>query len=210
MRGVFRSILGVILALLACRALADPAPGIDYRELRTPQRAAPGTEEVLFFFWYRCPHCYEFEPHLARWAAALHGGIVLRRVPVVFDAERATDARIFYALQAIGAEERLRAGLYDAIHLDGGRRLNRRAYLHWVEDWVARNGVDARKFRAALDSPAVLDQVEEARRMTLAYAVEGTPTLAVNGRYIVDADAGSQARMLEIATELLRRTVSPD
>jgi thiol:disulfide interchange protein DsbA len=205
-----RLLLGFSLAIAALCAAADPAPGIDYRELRVPQRTAAGPAEVLFFFWYRCPHCYEFEPRLARWAAASRGELVLRRVPVVFDAERAADARIFYALRSLGEEERLRAALYDAIHLHGGRRLDRRAYLQWVEDWLSRQGVDARRFRAALASPDVLEQVRAARRMTIDYGVEATPTLAVNGRYIVDGDAGSEARMLEVATQLLRRTVSPD
>lgn len=198
----------------ASSILAQPAQGIDYRALASPQPVAGNRVEVIEFFWYRCPHCYEFEPSLKSWVAKLPQGVVFTRVPVVFDAEWAIDARIFYALRAMGEEERLRAPLYDAIHLKGGRRLNRAQYQRWIEDWLAGQGIDLTRFRAALESQPVVQQVEQARRMTLAYKVEGTPTLAVNGRYVVDADsAGSLAQMLAITTSLIDRTrtsYSPD
>lgn len=192
--------------LPAFGALAQPAQGIDYRALASPQQVPGKSVEVIEFFWYRCPHCYEFEPSLKHWAAKLPPEVRFARVPVVFDAEWAIDARIFYALRAMGEEERLRAGLYDAIHLKGGRRLNRQPYEHWVEDWLAGQGVDMTKFRAMLASKPVQEQVDRAKRMTLAYQVEGTPTLAVDGRYVIDPQsAGSQAQMLAITSYLINK-----
>lgn len=176
-----------------------------YRELRRPQPTAAGQVEVIEFFWYRCPHCYELEPSLARWAQRLPRDVLLRRVPVVFNTEWAIDARIFYALQALGEEERLRPGLYEAIHREGGRRLDRTRYERWVAEWLSRHGVDMPRFRAALESAAVREQVEQAKRMTVAYGIEGTPTLAIQGRYLVDAQAGSHAQILEISTDLVNK-----
>jgi thiol:disulfide interchange protein DsbA len=199
--------LGIVLALAvllaASASRAQPAAGIDYRELERAQPAARGRTEVIEFFWYRCPHCYEFEPLLERWAAKLPPGVLLTRVPVVFDAEWAIDARIFYALRAMGEEERLRASLYDAIHLKRGRGRHREQYQRWVEEWLSGQGLDMTRFRAALASSAVEQDVERARRMTIAYQVAGTPTLAIDGRYLVDAGSGDQRQMLAITTYLL-------
>lgn len=51
---------------------AVPDEGIDYRVLREPvPTSSPGKIEVLEFFWYACPHCYQLEPHLGRWKPSL-------------------------------------------------------------------------------------------------------------------------------------------
>lgn len=191
--------------LLAAGALAEPARGIDYRELPSVQPSANGEVEVIEFFWYRCPHCYEFEARLKRWTAKLPADVRLKRVPVVFNAEWAIDARIFYALEAMGEEGRLRDALYDAIHLKGGRGLDRRRYERWAEEWLSQHGVEMTRFKAAAQSEGVREQVEQARRMTIAYGIEGTPTLAIQGRYVVDANAGSQPQMLAVTSYLVNR-----
>ena len=43
--------------------------GKHYEEIKPPlsTSAPPGQVEVLEFFWYGCPHCFEFEGHIAQW-----------------------------------------------------------------------------------------------------------------------------------------------
>lgn len=189
--------------LVALDAAAEPARGIDYREVAAARPVQRERIEVIEFFWYRCPHCYEFEFHLKRWAARLPADVVVRRVPAVFSKEWEIDARIFYALEAMREEGRLRAALFDAIHRGGARRLTGTRYLQWVEEWLSSQGIDVAQFRTARHSKAVEDQIEQSRRMTIGYKLEGTPTLGVNRRCIVDANSGDHARMLAITSYLV-------
>jgi thiol:disulfide interchange protein DsbA len=188
----------------------SPIAGIHFRELSKPQAvAAPaGQVEVVEFFWYRCPHCYALEPDLEAWLAGLPAGVAFRRVPVIFGDQWAVDARILYALEAIGEFERLHRGLLDAIHQQGGKKLADKAYMSWVAQWLAARGVDARRYDAALNSPAVRKKVRDAEEMTHAYGVEGTPTFAVQGRYVVSPAPGDRRAILAITEHLVRRTLS--
>ena len=59
--------------------------GFDYRVLPIPQPIeVKGKVEVIEFFWYGCPHCYDFEPELTAWIKRQPKDVILRRVPVAF------------------------------------------------------------------------------------------------------------------------------
>ena len=59
--------------------------GFDYRILQAPQPVeVKGKVEVIEFFWYGCPHCYDFEPDLSAWVKRQPKDVVFRRVPVAF------------------------------------------------------------------------------------------------------------------------------
>jgi protein dithiol oxidoreductase (disulfide-forming) len=180
------------LAAVALPAAAQRTPeeGLDYFELRPAQATeSPGKIEVTEFFWYRCPHCYALEPQLASWLKQLPKDAQFRRVPAVFNDEWAIDARIFYALDTMGVEERVHKALFDAIHQQGGVRLKGEAYAKWVADWLGKNGVDAKKYEDTYRSFTVSTRLNRARQMTAAYKFDGVPAIAVGGRYVVNASS---------------------
>src|SRR3989304_8568821 len=111
--------------LLSCAAVvAQPTLGKDYVALNPPQAVeATGKVEVIEFFWYRCPHCYNLEPVLRDWLKKLPRDVQFRRVPAIFNEEWALDARGFFTLEGGGDLARVHNGLIDAIHEQGGGRL---------------------------------------------------------------------------------------
>jgi len=60
-------VASAFLGLFAPVGLARPTPDVDYKLINPPQPAAGKGVEVLEFFNYACPHCYEFEPNLKSW-----------------------------------------------------------------------------------------------------------------------------------------------
>jgi protein dithiol oxidoreductase (disulfide-forming) len=180
-------------------------PGKDYVELSPAQPVETGDKiEVVEFFWYRCPHCYSLEPYLDGWMKKLPADTQFRRVPAVFSDEWAVDARIFYALEAIGQEERVRKGLFDAIHKGGGTNVRGQAYMKFVADHLAKQGVDMPKYEAALRSFAVESNLKRAIHASQAYRLEGVPTLVVQGRYVVSATAVADRQgMIDITDRLI-------
>jgi thiol:disulfide interchange protein DsbA len=206
MRGLRRLLLAALTALPigTVTAQSTPVAGIDYRALK-PQASADAQQsiEVVEFFWYRCPHCYALEPLLEPWVARLPRHARFKRVPAILGREWAIDARVFYALEALGEVERLHRPLLDAIHTEGGRRLDRDAYSRWVSTWLTKQGVDPKAYAAAFDSPGVQEKVRKAAEMARVYQLEGTPTFVVGERYVVSPPLGDRRRILEITDYLV-------
>lgn len=198
-----------LLVVGAAAAQSDPIAGIDYRDIGPASAANPQAPvDVVEYFWYRCPHCYALEPLLNPWIARLPKGVHFRRIPAVLGKEWLIDARIFYALQEIGELDRLHEPLLYAINEEGGRRYNRSAYAKWVAGWLSTQGVDMKRYAAALESPAVQEKVDEAARLSRQLKLEGTPTFEVAGRYLVNAPIGGRRRILEISDYLVGRVAA--
>lgn len=182
-------------------AYAQPKAGVEYRELSTPQPTdSAGKIEVVEFFWYGCPHCYNFEPILSTWVKKLPKDTQFRRVPAMFNDEYAQGARAFYALDAIGEEERVHKALFDAVHTGSKLRVGDEAAL---TEWLGKQGVDTKKFAAAYRSFSVEGKLKRATQLTQAYKFEGVPSMAVNGRYVVNTDKITSFDQLLAITDYL-------
>ena len=181
-----RFLVGLGIFLLAGVTQAQPVAGTEYRELPSAQATdAADKIEVLEFFWFGCPHCYHFEPVLEPWIKKLPKDVQFKRVPAMFNDEYAQGARAYYALEAIGEEQRLHKALFDAVHAGSRLRVGNEAAL---TEWLAKQGVDTKKFAAAYRSFSVEGKLKRAAQLTQAYKVEGVPALAVNGKYVVITD----------------------
>jgi len=179
-------IAGLMVFFAAGSAQAQPTAGVEYRELSSAQPTdAAGKIEIIEFFWYGCPHCYNFEPVIDPWAKKLPKDTQFRRVPAIFNDEWAQAARAYYALEAIGEAERLHKPLFDAVHTGSRLKVANEAAL---TEWLAKQGVDTKKFAAAYRSFSVEGKVKRAAQLTQAYKVEGVPSMAVNGKYVIVTD----------------------
>jgi len=199
-----RRTLIAALGLAPLGALAQqrsPAPGVDYTELRPGQPVdSQGKIEVLEFFWYGCPHCYTLEPRLEKWIPALPADVQFRRVPAVLNEGWAREAAVFYCLGALGVLDKLHRPFFDAIHRDRLSTRNPATLAQWLE----KNGVDTKKYDEALKSFGVQSKVRRAAQLSAAYRIDGTPALAVHGRFTVSAEQGrTQGGMLAIADQLI-------
>ena len=202
MNALLARIAGLLLLACACTiAHAQPVAGKEYIVLDPPRAVKSDRVEVLEFFYYGCPVCYEAQPHIARWQLAAGPSVELKRVPAVSDAW-ITFARVYYALESTGLLPRLHWPIYDNHHFDG-KRLNEDKNLL---DWLASNGVDAARFKQAYDSHEVTLRVDEARKMLGTYGVQGVPTMVVDGRFVTSASrAGGVPQMMEVLEFLVAR-----
>jgi thiol:disulfide interchange protein DsbA len=178
-----------------------PAPGVDYTELRPAQPVeAQGKIEVLEFFWYGCPHCYTLEPLLERWIPTLPADTQFRRVPAVLNPGWGNEALVYCTFEALGVLARLHRPFFDAIHRD---RMKSRDPVA-LNDWLQKNGVEVKKYDEMSKSFGVQSKVRRAAQLSAAYRIDGTPALAVHGRYTVSAEqARTQSDMLAIAEYLI-------
>ena len=129
--------------------------------LDPPQPVASGDRiEVIEFFYYGCPICYELEPILSRWSVKAPGDVALRRVPALASASWENFARLFYSLEAMGEVARLHWPVYDSFHFDG-ISLNEEPVMF---EWVSNNGVERRSSSDTYRSPAIRAKVGRGAR----------------------------------------------
>jgi protein dithiol oxidoreductase (disulfide-forming) len=194
MNRVRRSVIAALLAAPWAAALAQR--GGPYAELNPPQPVeSTGKIEVIEFFWYGCIHCYNLEPRIETWLKTLPKDVEFRRVPAVFNERWGHDAAIFYAFEAMGVLDKLHRPLFDAIHRD---RL-RTDKAEELTPWLQKHGVDPKKFEATVKSFGVQSKTRRAVRLTSDYKIDGTPAMAVHGRYTVGAGDG----MLDTVNQLV-------
>lgn len=171
------------LAFAAAAGAADLVEGRDYAALKPAQPTEnAGKIEVVEFFSYGCNHCADFHPLLSGWAAKLPKDVALRKVPVSFGrAQWASIAKLYYALEAMGELPRLDADVFKAIHVERAKLFSDDA----ITAWVAQKGVDGKKFAEYFASFGVASKLQQGDQMAKAYKIEGVPTLAVNGKYMI-------------------------
>jgi protein dithiol oxidoreductase (disulfide-forming) len=200
----FLSVLGLLaLGWFAAAAAQERQPRVNYEYRVIPQQpvATAGRIEVIEFFWYGCPYCYQLQPPLEQWLVRKPADVELRRIPAVFRESWIPHARVFYTLQNLGELTRLHHAVYRALHVD-------RENLGSAETsaaWAARNGIDPARWMSIYSSAEVEQQVRDAIASTRSYAVQGTPSLVVDGRYITSTGMSETiAGVVDILDDLIR------
>ena len=177
-----------------------------FETLATPQPTQnPDKVEVIEFFWYGCPHCYDFEPILESWVKKLPANVDFIRQPAAFSDLWSKHAKAFYVAQALGVLDKVHADFFDALQ-------NKRQKLETEEqlgEFFAAHGVKEADFHEAYNSFLVDSKLRQAAVTPARYGVTGVPVLIVNGKYKVDGkSAGSHERMIEVVNQLIKKESS--
>ncbi len=198
-----RKLFAVLLLLFAVQAQAEVMEGRDYKVLKPAQPVSSGNKvEVLEFFFYGCSHCYHLHGPLSSWEKTMPKDVDLQFVPVIFRDSWEPMARTFYALEAIGERERLHNDLFEAWNVFG-TDLSDQAK---IAAFVARRGVDRSKFDAAYNSFSLAGKVARSNQLVRSYGVRGTPTIAVDGKYIITGlEPAETIRVLNEVIKIARK-----
>lgn len=175
--------------------------GHDYATVKSPQPVATGTKiEVLEFFWYRCPHCFQLEPSLHKWMKTLPKDAQIRRVPAVFRDDWMPAAKIYYALEQMGQVDRLSSKVFDAYNIEK-INLDDPAVLG---PWVAKQGVDRAKFEAIYNSFSTQSKAMQGGRLATTYAITGVPAFIVDGKFMTaQSMTQTEPRLYEVLDQLI-------
>ena len=181
---------------------AAPKEGKDYIKLAKPASvsAPAGKVEVIEFFWYSCPHCNVFEPQFEAWAKSQPADVVVRRVPVAFNASFLPQQKLYFTLEGMNLLPQLHAKVFRAIHVERNGLKNDDA----IFEWIGKQGVDVAKFKEVYNSFTVANQSRKAAQLQNEYDVEGVPAMGVAGRYYTDGTkAGNMDNVLRVVNALI-------
>ena len=194
----------VLVPLMACaQEVTNYQAGKHYDVISPAIRTAdPDKIEVGEFFWYGCGHCYTFEPMIGQWKKTLADDVAFRGIPAMWGGAMELHAKAFYAAQALGVMDTMHPVIFQAMNVD---RLPLRSEAEIAKLFVA-NGVSEEDFNKAFNSFGVGSQVRQASATARSAKMTGTPSMMVNGKYLITGKkAGSMANMLKVADYLVEQ-----
>jgi thiol:disulfide interchange protein DsbA len=194
--------------LLAAMILAAPLhaqEGIEgkYVPIKPAQPTQSGDRiEVVEVFWYGCPHCYSFEPHLEEWLENKPDDVAFIRIPGVLNQGWIPHAKAYYAAEKLGIVDKIHRPLFDAIH-----RERRQLYTEdQLAEFFAGHGVPAEQFKSVFNSKEVDTKIRQAYFLARDYKLTGVPSLVINGKYLTSGThAGTFESMLEVTDKLIEQ-----
>ncbi len=179
-----KTIKGLLIAaalFIGGAAFAEAQLGKDYTLLKPAQPTSTKKIEVLEFFFYGCSHCYHLHAPLSAWEKTMPKDVEMIFVPTMFRDSMEPMARTLYALENISQRAQAHEALYRAWNVDNIDLSDEAKII----DFVAKQGVDRAKFKAAYNSFAMQSKVVRAKQMVRSYQIQGTPTLIVDGKYAI-------------------------
>ncbi|NOQ64184.1 MAG: thioredoxin domain-containing protein [Methyloprofundus sp.] len=191
---------GLLLSLVIFTS-ASFAAGKGYTDLAAVQPTQDPTKvEVIEFFWYGCPHCYQFEPALTKWQETLPANVTFIRQPAVFSKVWAQHAKAYFTAEVLDVVEKVHADLFHAIQVKK-EKLTSEADL---AVFFVAHGVDKAAFHQAYNSFIVDTKMRQAKTMGPRYGITGVPAVVVNGKYLVNnRSAGSFENVIKVINELI-------
>lgn len=181
MKNAIKGLLIAAALFIGGAAAAEAELGKDYKLLNPAQPTGTRKVEVLEFFFYGCSHCFHLHGPLTAWEKSMPKDVEFSYVPTVFRDTWEPMALTFYALQEMGQLPRLHDALYQAWNVNNVDLGD----LSRILEFVGSRGVDHARFSALYNSFSMQSKVTRAKQMIRSYGINGTPTLVVDGKYLI-------------------------
>jgi protein dithiol oxidoreductase (disulfide-forming) len=166
-----------------------------------PAETRTGKIEVAEVFSYGCIHCFRSKEEMTKLQAALPADAFMTYVHASFAPAEAWPMyqRAWYTAQAMGIGMATHEKMFDAVWttrevslLDPATGQVRRP-LPTIEEaarfYARAAGVKAADFLKIANSAQINAQVKRADSLIASWRIPGTPSLVVNGRYLVNNDS---------------------
>ncbi|MDR1086058.1 MAG: thiol:disulfide interchange protein DsbA/DsbL [Deltaproteobacteria bacterium] len=171
---------------------APPAPYKATTEIKSPKRWDDSDKrvELLYFFWYGCPTCAMIDEQVSEMVKTLPAQIRFQRLPAAFNENEdwQSHARLFWALQNLGQEEKLHSAVFQAVQPGGPMGGHGPLQLLSPESQKAfarANKIDPAEFENSLKSPLTYNMMQKTMDYLNAIDLVYVPSFIVNGKYNV-------------------------
>jgi len=224
-----RSILSKFLAvglllgtpLAHAQQQAQWVEGKHYLEIKPAQRppdAQQGVVEVTEVFSYGCVYCNRALPLMDKIKKSLPSNAHMGYLPAAFNASESWPMfqRVYYTAVALGLMPKMHEAIFSGVWTSnelavvdaGGQKL--RSPQPTIEDaakFVAKKaGIKPEQFVATAKSFSVDANCRRADQLVKAYKITGTPSIVVNGRYLVNlGSTKSESELIELVNWLVAK-----
>ena len=166
---------------------ASAAQITDGKQYITLDKPVAGEPQVLEFFSFYCPHCYQFEqvyhvPDAVK--KALPEGTKMTRYHVDFLGPLGKNLTQAWAVaMALGVEDKITPLMFDAV-----QKTQTVQKPEDIREVFVKAGVSAEEFDGALNSFVVKSLVAQQEKAAADLQLRGVPAMFVNGKYMIKND----------------------
>ncbi len=194
--------------------------GVNYfliQPARTPSVPA-GKIEVTEVFSYACPACNIFQPTMHKLKQSMPANVVVDYLPAAFNpAEDWPMFQLAYVTaQILGVDRQTHDAMFDAVWKGGDLSITDpatrglKSRMPAIEDaakfYSEHAGIPVEKFIATSKSFSADLKVRTAQDLLVAYKVDRTPTIVVNGKYRLHVEsAGGTDQLIELVKFLVAK-----
>ena len=225
MRSILSRFLAVGLLLGAplvhAQQQAQWVEGKHYTEIKPAQRppdAQQGVVEVTEVFSYACVYCNRALPLMDKIKKGLPSNAHMGYLPASFNTGESWPMfqRVYYTAVALGLMPKMHEAIFSGVWTSnelavvdaGGQKL--RSPQPTIEDaakFVAKKaGIKPEQFVATAKSFSVDANCRRADQLVKAYKITGTPSIVVNGRYLVNlGSTKSESELIELVNWLVAK-----
>ncbi len=177
MKKIFLALAGMVLAFSA--AAAQITDGKQYTTLEKPVAGEP---QVLEFFSFYCPHCYEFEQVLHVSDAVkkkLPEGTKMTKYHVEFLGPLGKELTQAWAVaMALGVEDKVTSPMFEAV-----QKTQTVQTVADIRQVFVDAGIKGEDYDAAWNSFVVKSIVAQEQKAAADLQLQGVPAMYVNGKY---------------------------
>jgi thiol:disulfide interchange protein DsbA len=185
---------------------AQPAAGKDYAEIPNGKPLDPVDGKIVVeeMFNYVCPACNGFEPRFVAWTKKLPPYVAVVHIPAAFRPDFVQYAHAYYAAQTFNLVDKTHEAVYDAVHSKKTLPAEgQKPDEDKIAAFYAGYGVDKTQFLSTMQSFGVDVKVRRATDNMTRAKVPSTPSIIVNGRYLVKGETYDD--MLQTASALIEK-----
>ncbi|CNJ17930.1 MULTISPECIES: thiol:disulfide interchange protein DsbA [Yersinia] len=182
MKNVWLALVGMVMAFSV--SAAQFTDGTQYQTLNKPVTGEP---QVLEFFSFYCPHCYQFEEiyHVPQTVKkALPEGVKMTRYHVEFLGPLGKELTQAWAVaMALGVEEKVTPLMFEGV-----QKTQTVQTPDDIRNVFIKAGVSGEDYDAALNSFVVKSLVVQQQKAAEDLQLRGVPAMFVNGKYMIKND----------------------
>ncbi|NJD00176.1 thiol:disulfide interchange protein DsbA [Candidatus Erwinia dacicola] len=182
MKKIWFALVGMVLAFSA-----SAAQFTDGQQYVTMDKPVTGEPQVLEFFSFFCPHCYEFE-HVWHVSDAVkkvlpaNAKVTKYHVEFLGGEMGKTVTQAWTVAMALGVEDKVTAPIFDGIQKS--QTITDPTSLKDV--FVKAAGITPEAYDAAWNSFVVKSLVAQQEKVAADVNLRGVPAMFVNGKYMVN------------------------
>ncbi|MGL4724650.1 MAG: thiol:disulfide interchange protein DsbA [Scandinavium sp.] len=189
MKKILLALAGMILAFSA--SAAQITEGKQYTTLEKPVAGEP---QVLEFFSFYCPHCYQFEQvlHVSDTVKKkLPEGTKMTKYHVEFLGPLGKELTQAWAVAiALGVEDKITSPMFEAV-----QKTQTVQTVADIRQVFIDAGVKAEEYDAAWNSFVVKSLVAQEEKAAADLQLQGVPAMYVNGKYQVNPQGMDTSNM---------------
>ena len=199
------ALIVLFLSLFCSSAFSkDYQEGRHYELIEPLPTRNPEKIEVIEFFWFGCGHCFSLEQLIKDWKSEVSSEVDFFRLPVVWNAQTKTHAKLFFATETLQVPEAIQ-GIFSAIHYNRKMMLSDKEIIPFFQGY----GIREDKYLAATNSFGLKNNLRKAELFAFKYGIKGVPAFIVNGKYKVSAtrEIGTED-LLDVVNYLIEKEQS--